>query len=202
MSLRFAIFRACFLAALALLMVAGSLASQAVAQSRGTHVYMLTGLLGVTSGLDGLAAKIKQRGLPSTMSGPGAWSGFAQSATEDYKAGRLRSIVIVGYSTGGRSALEMADQLNAAKVPVQLVVLIDSMSGPEVTPNVKRLVNFYVPGGYGNAVARPKNFSGNLQNIPAKDQSVGHFTIIGAYENQLLNMVLSARSGPAVTSQQ
>jgi hypothetical protein len=167
--------------------------------SSSSHVYMFTGLLGITSGLDGVVEKIKQRGFATTMVGPAGWASSAETAIQSYKSGQLRSIVIIGYSTGGKSALEMAAELNNAKVPVQLVVLFDAMSGPAVTPNVRRLVNFHVPGGYGATVSRPKNFAGVLQDVPAKDPSVGHFTIIDAYERQVLGLVASAagRSGGA-----
>ena len=164
------------------------------------HVYLFTGLFGITSGLDGVAAKIKNQGLPTTMSSPGASESIAQSAIDEYRSGRLRSIVLIGYSTGGRSVLEMAAHLAAAKVPVQLAVIIDGSSGPPVAPNVRRLVNFYVFDGYGAPITRPTNFRGSLENIAVKDSKVGHFSIIDAKERQLLSLVLSAaRSGPAAS---
>ena len=105
---------------------------------------------------------------------------------------------MIGYSTGGRSVLEMVAHLNTAKVPVQLAVIIDGNSGPPVTPNVRKLVNFYVVNGYGSPITRPTNFRGSLENIPVKDPNVGHFSIIDAKERQLLSYVLSAaRSGLA-----
>jgi len=157
-----------------------------------SHVYFLTGLLGIRSGLDGLATKVRQRGLPSTMSSPGGWSGLAQSAISEFRGGRLRSIVIVGYSTGAGSALQMASQLHGAKVPVNLVITIDGVSGPPVPPNVRKLINLYVRGGFGDAIARPAGFSGVLQNIQVEGPNVGHFSIIDAKETQLLTYVLAA----------
>lgn len=166
------------------------------------HVYFLTGfpLWNPTSYLDGLAAKVKQHGLPATMSSPGGWQDMAHSAIEQYHSGRLRSIIIVGYSTGGRSALEMAAQLNAAKVPVNLVITIDGISGPPVSPNVRKLINLYVRGGYGDAIARPTNFLGTLQNILVEDPNIGHFSIIDAKKEQLMNYVLAAATSRATSS--
>ncbi len=164
------------------------------------HVYFLTGLFGITSHLDVLAAKVKQHGLPATMSSPGGWQDLAQSAIEEYHSGRLSSIVVIGYSTGGRSALEMAAQLNAAKVPVSLVITIDGMSGPPVPPNVRKLINLYVYGGFGGAITRPANFLGTLQNIPVEGQNIGHFSIIDAKAAQLLNYVLTAATPRAPRS--
>ena len=114
-------------------------ASHGNAGRSSAHVYMFTGLIGVGSGLDGLAGRIERRDVPSTMSSPGGVDSLARVAIDRYRSGRLRSIVIVGYSTGARSALEMAACLGAAKVPVKLLVTIDGMSGPPVSSNVRKL---------------------------------------------------------------
>jgi dienelactone hydrolase len=156
------------------------------------HVFLFTGLIGIASGLDDVTAKIKNHGLAATMSSPGGWASLAGQAIEGYRSGRLRSIIVVGYSVGARSALEMATQLDAAKVPIKLVVVIDGASGPPIPPNVRKLVNFYVSGGYGGPIARPAHFRGSLQNNPIQDSSVGHFSIINATERQLLGYVLAA----------
>ena len=124
------------------------------------------------------------------------WEAIAQSTIDEYRSRRQRSIILIGYSTGGRSVLEMAAYLNTAKVPVQLVVIIDGSSGPPVAPNIRKLVNFYVFNGYGGPITRQTNFRGSLENIPVKDSNVGHFSIIDAKERQLLSYVMSAaRSG-------
>jgi hypothetical protein len=59
----------------------------------------------------------------------------------------------------------MAAHLHAAQVPVQLLVIFDGTSGPPPAPNVRKLVNLYVSGGWGGPIARPKGFRGTLQNI-------------------------------------
>lgn len=164
------------------------------------HVYFLAGFLGIKSHLDGLEAGVKRHGLPATISSPGDWPDLARSAIEGYRSGRLRSIIIVGYSAGGRSALEMSAQLNAAKVPVKLMITIDGMSGPPVSRNVRKLINLYVQGGFGDAIARPINFSGALQNIPVEGAKIGHFSIIEAKEARLLNYVLAAAASRAPSS--
>jgi hypothetical protein len=158
------------------------------------HVYMFTGLIGVGSGLDGLAGRIERRDVPSTMSSPGGADSLAQAAIDRYRSGRLRSIVIVGYSAGARSALEMAACLGAAKVPVKLLVTIDGMSGPPVSSNVRKLVNVFVDGGYGSAIPRPRRFAGVIENIPVS--GVGHFSIIRAQEGRLFRYILAAAAEP------
>ena len=156
--------------------------------SSSSHVYMFPGLLGITGGLNGLDAKIRQHGIATTMAG----SGSAETAIQSYKSGQLRSIVIIGYSAGGSSAMEMAALLDKAKVPVQLVIMFDPSAGPDLPPNVHRLVNFLVPGGIGATISRPKNFGGVVQEVRAKDPNIGHFSLIDTYQRQALQLILSA----------
>ena len=170
--------------------------ASASAELASAHVYFLTGLFGLGSGLDGIALKTRNLGLPITMSSPNGWHTFGQSAINRYRGERLRSIMIVGYSAGGGSALDMAAQLNAANVPTQLVVIFDGVSLPPPPPNIRKLVNYYVPGGIGMPIARPANFRGTLENIPAKDGRTGHFSIIDTYERQVLGHLLSAAGRP------
>jgi hypothetical protein len=173
-----------------LLPVSGSAQDEAQPKPRATgHAYFLTGFMGVTSRLDSVMAKVKQRGVVATMAGPGSYEPLANSAIAAHRRGA--PIVIVGYSLGGGAALNMAALLNAAKVPVELVLIVDGNAGP-LPPNVRRVVNLYVPGGYGAPIARPAHFRGSIQNVAAKGASVGHFSVIDAYERQLVSYVLSA----------
>jgi len=158
------------------------------------HVYFLTGFMGIGSRLDVVAANVKQRGVPITMSSPSGWQSLGSAAIKGYRGEGLRSIVIVGYSAGGGAALDMAAQLNTANVPVELLMIIDGSSG-SISSNVRRLINVYVPGGFGAAITRPSNFRGVIQNIPVKGENVGHFTIIDAQQRQLLGYVLAATGG-------
>lgn len=164
--------------------------AQPKAKARATgHAYFLTGFMGVTSRLDDVMAKVKQRGVPATMASPGGYESLANSAIGAHRRGAR--VVIVGYSLGGGAALNMAALLNAAKAPVELVLIVDGSSGP-IPPNVRRVINLYVPGGYGAPIARPANFRGSIQNVAAKGANVGHFSVIDAYERQLVAYVISA----------
>jgi len=165
-------------------------AAKAKARS-SAHVYFLTGFMGIGSRLDGVAENIRRRGVPVTMARPGSWQSLGNAAIKGYRSEGLRSIVIVGYSAGGGAALDMATQLNAANVPVPLVMLIDGSSG-SIPPNVRRVVNVYVAGGFGAAITRQGNFRGTIQNIPISGANVGHFTIIDQQQRQLLGYILSA----------
>jgi hypothetical protein len=70
-------------------------------------------------------------------------------------------------------------------------MIIDGSTGP-LSPNIRKIINVYVPGGFGAPIARPSNFRGTIQNIPAKGDNVGHFTIIDVQQRQLLGYLLAA----------
>jgi pimeloyl-ACP methyl ester carboxylesterase len=145
-------------------------------QSRGgLHLYVLLGLGNNSPGLSEFGSRMAQRGIPTTVRNYGDWPALAQEAIQQYKDGRLRSIMIVGHSLGGGAAVEMAAELGQAGVPVQLVVTLDPVGGSQVSSNVRRSVNFRPTGGED------------------------HFSVIAAHERDLSNYVLGSRGARAVT---
>jgi pimeloyl-ACP methyl ester carboxylesterase len=137
------------------------------------HLYVLLGLGNMSPGLREFGSKIGRRGIPTTVSNYSAWPTLAQDAIEQYKKGRLRSIMIVGHSLGGNAATAMATELGQAGVPVQLVVMLDPVGELEVSSNVRRSVNI-----------RPKN-------------GEDHFSVIAAHDRELRSYVLGERDPAA-----
>jgi pimeloyl-ACP methyl ester carboxylesterase len=135
----------------------------------GSHLYVLLGLGNNSPGLSEFGSRMAQRGIPTTVRNYGDWPALAQEAIQQYKDGRLRSIMIVGHSLGGGAAVEMAAELGQAGVPVQLVVTLDPVGGSQVSSNVRRSVNFRPTGGED------------------------HFSVIAAHERDLSNYVLGSR---------
>jgi pimeloyl-ACP methyl ester carboxylesterase len=176
------------LAALAVVGVA--IGGPAAAAQSNAHVYVLTGLLNMSPGLEALAEKVRRNGVPATVSNHSLWASLATDAIAQYKTGKLRSIVIVGHSMGGGAAVDMATELGQAGVPVDLVIALDPTGTTDVPPNVRRAVDYYVAGGVGSPLRRAGRARGAVQNV--MDASTGHFSIIAAHERQLLNAVLSA----------
>jgi pimeloyl-ACP methyl ester carboxylesterase len=183
------------LAGLALALGAASIAPAAAGQSNA-HVYVLTGLLNMSPGLETLAEKVRHSGIPATVSNHSFWSARASEAIAQYKSGKLRSIVIIGHSMGGGAAVDMATELGQAGVPVDLVITIDPTGTTAVPPNVRRAVDYYVAGGVGSPMTGKAR--GAIQNIA--DRSATHFTIIAAHERQMLSAVLSAARSHQVTA--
>ena len=93
--------------------------------------------------------------------------------------------------------MDMAAELSRSKVPVQLVLTVDPVGVPEISPNIRRLINYYVPGGISGPIPRAKTFRGILQNVPEKDRELGHFSIAKARERELIDLVTTAARVPA-----
>src|SRR3954469_11700510 len=114
-----------------LLLIAGCLLagdSALAARRGGTQVYLLRGIFNVSVGLDALGAKLARRGIPSAVYGHGDAPTVAAQAIRDYRAGRVRSIVLVGHSLGAGGAVMVASELNDASVPVSLLISLDPVA--------------------------------------------------------------------------
>jgi hypothetical protein len=121
---------------------------RATAKSQ-THVYLLRGLFNVSVGLDALAGKLNQRGIAASLYGSDSSSeidSVAQVIIRDFRSGMARSIVLIGHSGGAGAAILITQQLEDAKVPVALLIMLDPVADYVVPRNVKRAVNFYVGG--------------------------------------------------------
>ena len=138
--------------------------------SGGSHLYVLLGLGNNSPGLSEFGNRMGQRGIPTTIRNHGDWPALAQDAIQQYRSGRLRSIMIIGHSLGGSAAVQMAAELGRAGVPVQLVVTLDPVGAAQVSSNVRRSVNFR-PG-----------------------RGEDHFSVIAAHDRDLSNYVLGERT--------
>lgn len=164
-------FRTCFLIATtrfglaALVVSAGAGCSTprvdvATAPRQG-HVYCLRGLMDVFSlGLNDLAADLRAAGVDAhALSGP-QWGALASRLEDAAQAGKLeKPIAIVGHSYGADDAIRLARDLDNHGIPVELVVLLDATSPPQIPPNVRHCVHFYKPTWLGRAL--PDIFAGD-----------------------------------------
>jgi alpha/beta superfamily hydrolase len=101
-----------------------------------------------------------------------------------YHQKRHRPIILVGHSLGANEQIKVARNLNAAGVPVALLVTVDAVSQTIVPPNVKQVLNVYKPGyvpmfsGLKLRAQNPKATSINNLNVAQlKEVHVNHFTI-------------------------
>jgi pimeloyl-ACP methyl ester carboxylesterase len=164
------------------------------ASAAGTHAYLMRGIFNVSVGLDALAGKLSRRGISASVYGNDDDAAVAAEAIQAYRSGQIRSIVLIGHSLGAGAVVSVARQLNAAGVPVALLVSLDPVSSGAVPPNVRRAVNYYISGS-GVPVGADAGFRGNLQNqdlsgVPAMDHMAIQAT--DAMHNRIIGLVTGA----------
>lgn len=143
-----------------------------------THVYLLRGVLNIFSlGLDTIGARLEAQGIPVTVANFVSWSSLADEAAANYKAGRLKTIVLVGHSSGATALPDMIAKLNRLGVPVKLAIGLDSVFKTKLSTGAERYINIYIGDGPGEPVRAAAGFRGKLDNVDVRGSGVGHITI-------------------------
>ena len=168
------------------------------------HVYLLRGVLNIFSlGLDDIAAQLRAQGIPVTVANFASWSSLADDAAAAYRSGRIKTIVLVGHSSGATALPDMVAKLDQLGAPVTLAIGLDSVFRTKLSGRVGRYVNFYIANGNGEPVARTAQLQGKLENINVQNvPGVGHMSI---EKNQIMqrkviseiDAVVFGRSAPA-----
>jgi hypothetical protein len=192
-----------------LLCLATAVSADAAAPASGARVYLLRGVLNIFSlGLDEIAAKLEARGIAVTVANFVSWSSLADEAAAEYKKGRLRSIILVGHSSGATALPDMVARLDQLGVPVKLAIGLDSIFRTKVAGKAERYINFYIASGAGEPVTRTPDFRGVLENVDVQSvPGVGHISIdknqimqqkvIGAIEAAVFNGRASGTQRPS-----
>ena len=142
------------------------------------HVYLLRGVLNIFSlGLDEIAAKLQAQGIPVTVDNYISWSSLADEAAAAYTAGRVKTIILVGHSSGATALPDMIARLNRHGVPVKLAIGLDSVFKTRLSSGAERYINLYIGDGPGEPVRRAAGFRGELDNVDVQRTGVGHITI-------------------------
>ena len=166
--------------------------------SNGLQVFLLKGLADVFStGMDTLAAKLAARGVHARIANHSTSDALADEVARRYKAGGRGPIVIIGHSLGADAAVEMAQRLNEARVPVALVVGFGPTRSFDIPSNVAHTVNYY--HGY-------TPWRGRVANVKLDGMSgVNHFNVdkVDRLQNETVGRVLAAIGGrrPAAAMQ-
>ena len=143
-----------------------------------THVYLLRGVLNIFSlGLDTIGARLQAQGIPVTVANFVSWSSLADEAAANYKAGRLKTIVLVGHSSGATALPDMIAKLNRLGVPVKLAIGLDSVFKTKLSTGTERYINIYIGDGPGEPVRADAGLRGKLDNVDVRGSGVGHITI-------------------------
>jgi hypothetical protein len=184
--------------AIVLLLVAipaGARAAPTAAAKATAHVYLLRGVLNIFSlGMDQIATKLEQQGIRASVSNYLFWSSVADEAAADYKSGRVRTIILVGHSSGATVLPDVVERLTRHGVPVKLAIGLDSVFHTTLSGRVGRYINFYIGNGVGTPVTRGKQLQGELTNVDVERMGVGHITIDKSeiLQQRIIGAILSA----------
>ena len=84
---------------------------------------------------------------------------------KDRASGKGFALVLVGHSQGANNVIEMAQELETKKIPVDLLITLAPYLQDPVPSNVVRAMNYYQAGGWGAPLAAGKGFHGKISNI-------------------------------------
>jgi hypothetical protein len=172
------------------------------------HVYLLRGVLNIFSlGLDDIAVKLRAQGIPVTVANFASWSSLADEAAAGYNSGKIKTIILVGHSSGATALPDMVAKLDQLGAPVKLAIGLDSVFRTSLSGRVGRYINFYIANGAGTPVQKTGQFQGKLENVNVQGvPGVGHMSI---EKNQIMQQkviseidaVVFGRSAPASGTQ-
>jgi len=144
------------------------------AQAVHGRAYLFYGLIPqIDWGMDELAQRINRSGIAAGNYSHASWRSVADQAISDYRRDP-KPIAVVGHSIGGNSAVQFAQALGAAHVPVSLLITYDPNRGSDSIPaNVHRYINLYQSSnilGGGDLTPGP-GFHGHYASYNLKDRS-------------------------------
>ena len=166
-------------ATLSLLLLASAISVSEAQVTSGSHVYLLRGAFNIFSlGMDQIATRLQHQGVDTTVANYLSWPTLAEEAAAEYKSGHVRTIILVGHSSGAVAVTSMATRLSELGVPVKLAIGLDPTSHMTASGHVDRYVNYYIANGFGDPVEKGREFTGVLQNVDLEHMSgVSHFNI-------------------------
>jgi len=173
-------------------------AGEKVAVNVRGRAYLFRGLIGMIDwGMDELAQRITRAGVAANIGSHLNWSSVANQAIADYRRDP-KPITAIGHSIGGDAAVEFAEALNAAHVPVSLLITYDpTRLAHKVPSNVERFINLYQSSNFlgGGDLVPGGGFHGHYASFNLKDRpEVVHINLdkFDRIQEQLAGKIRSA----------
>src|SRR5215472_9813746 len=161
-------------ALLAAIVISAGFNTRAEAQAVRGRAYLFYGLIPqIDWGMDELAQRINRSGIVAGNYSHATWRSVADQAISDYRRDP-KPVAVVGHSIGGNSAVQFAQALGAAHVPVSLLITYDPNRGSDSIPaNVHRYINLYQSSNIlgGGDLAPGSGFHGHYASYNLKDRS-------------------------------
>ncbi len=177
-------------------------AQTAAAEPRG-RAYLFRGLIGLIDwGMDELAGRINRTGVAANIGSHLDWSSVANQAISDYRRDP-KPISVVGHSIGGDAAVQFAEALGAARVPVALLITYDpNRSAHSIPANVERYIDLYQSSNIlgGGDLGPGRGFHGHYAAFNLKDRAEIVHVNMDKFEGiqaQLAAKIRSASAGGA-----
>jgi hypothetical protein len=122
------------------------IATEVTAAEPHGRAYLFRGMIDLIDwGMDQLAERINHTGVAANISSHLMWRSVADQAISDYRRDP-KPITAIGHSIGGDAAVEFAECLESAHVPVSLLVTYDpNRFAHSVPANVHRYINLTSP---------------------------------------------------------
>jgi hypothetical protein len=165
------------------------------------RAYLFRGLIGLIDwGMDQLAERITRTGVAATIDSHLVWRSIATQAINDYRRDP-KPITVIGHSIGGDAAVEFAETLGAAHVPVALLVTYDpTRAAGRIPANVERYINLYQSSNFlgGGDLVPGGGFHGHYASYNLKDRpDVVHINMdkFDRIQELLTSKVRSAAAG-------
>jgi LysM repeat protein len=138
------------------------------------RAYLFRGLIGLIDwGMDELAGRIAKSGVQANIDSHLVWRSMADKAIADYRRDP-KPISVVGHSAGGDAAVEFAEALGAAHVPVALLITYDpNRTAGSIPANVERYIDLYQSSNIlgGGDLAPGRGFHGHYAAYNLKDRA-------------------------------
>ena len=149
-------------------------ATEATAAEPHGRAYLFRGMIDLIDwGMDQLAGRINRTGVAANINSHLMWRSVADQAISDYRRDP-KPITAIGHSIGGDAAVEFAEHLEAAHVPVSLLITYDpNRFAHNVPANVHRYINLYQSSNVlgGGDLAPGRGFHGNYASFNLKNRS-------------------------------
>jgi LysM domain len=149
-------------------------ATEVTAAEPHGRAYLFRGMIDLIDwGMDQLAERINHTGVAANISSHLMWRSVADQAISDYRRDP-KPITAIGHSIGGDAAVEFAERLESAHVPVSLLVTYDpNRFAHSVPANVRRYINLYQSSNVlgGGDLAPGRGFHGNYASFNLKNRS-------------------------------
>lgn len=170
------------------------------------RAYLFRGLIGLIDwGMDQLAERITRSGVQANIGSHLNWPSVADQAIADYRRDP-KPITVIGHSIGGDAAVEFAEKLGAARVPVALLITYDpNRTAHSIPANVERYIDLYQSSNFlgGGDLEPGRGFHGHYASYNLKNRpEMIHINLdkFAGIQEQIAAKVRSAAAGGGAES--